>query len=503
MKIRYDSSVNQIKKGAIISYLAICVSMLSGLLYTPWMVKQIGVNDYGLYTLASSLISMFLIDFGISEAVSRFISKYNAEGNQKKVNDFLGLIYKLYILIDLLIFLILIIIYFFIPIIYSKLTPAEVEKFKIIYLITSTFSIVSLPFITLNGILSSYERFKILKLCDLINKLMVLGLTVLALLFGYKLYALVLVHAFSGLIIIAIKLYYIRGNLPVKVNFRYKDRSLLKEVFSFSIWATVSTIANRFIFNVTPSILGAISGSRQIAIFGIASTLEAYAYIISGAVNGMFLPKVSKILAKKKDGQHVLPLMIKVGRIQYSIIGLIFIGFTLVGKEFIYHWMGEGFEWAYYCAILMMLPGVFRVPQQIASVTIIAMNKVKIQALVYIIVAVLNILFSSILSRYFGAIGAALSICIVYIVRLIIMNIIYYKVLHINVFSFIKEAYIKMAPPMIITYVFGILINRLTVYSLRAFIIKGTLIVLLYIILLWNISLNNYEKSLFKRVRGL
>ncbi|NLK04390.1 MAG: oligosaccharide flippase family protein, partial [Clostridiales bacterium] len=123
MKIRYDSSVNQIKKGAIISYLAICVSMLSGLLYTPWMVKQIGVNDYGLYTLASSLISMFLIDFGISEAVTRFISKYNAEGNQKKVNDFLGLIYKLYILIDLLIFLILIIIYFFIPIIYSKLTP--------------------------------------------------------------------------------------------------------------------------------------------------------------------------------------------------------------------------------------------------------------------------------------------------------------------------------------------------------------------------------------------
>ena len=126
----------------------------------------------------------------------------------------------------------------------------------------------------------------------------------------------------------------------------------------------MSTIANRFIFNVTPSILGAISGSRQIAIFGIAYTLEAYAYIISGAVNGMFLPKVSKILAKKKDGQHVLPLMIKVGRIQYSIIGLIFIGFTLVGKEFIYHWMGEGFEWAYYCAILMMLP-VSQVPQQI------------------------------------------------------------------------------------------------------------------------------------------
>ena len=495
-----DNSINQIKIGAVISYLAIGVSLLSGLLYTPWMVKQIGLNDYGLYTLATSLISIFLIDFGISEAVSRFISKYNAEGDQKKVNDFLGLIYKLYILIDILILVLLIIVYFLFPVIYMELTPGEIEKFKIIYLITSTFSIVSLPFITLNGILTSYEKFKTLKLCDLINKLMVLTLMVIALLLGYKLYALVLVNVFAGLFIIGVKLLYINKRLPIKVNFKYWDKRLLKEVFGFSIWATVSTIANRFVFNITPSILGAVSGSSQIAIFGIASTLEGYAYIISGAVNGMFLPKVSKILAKRNDGVHVLPLMIKVGRIQYSIIGLIFVGFTIVGKEFIYLWMGKDFELAYYCALLMMLPGVFRVPQQIASITIIAMNKVKIQALVYVIVATLNIIFSSILSHYFGVLGAAISICLVYIIRLIIMNIIYYKVLHINIFSFIKDCYVKMAPPMLITLAIGIIINQFTIYSLPTFLIKGTFIVVLYIILLWKISLNHYEKSFFKRV---
>ena len=60
---------------------------------------------------------------------------------------------------------------------------------------------------------------------------------------------------------------------------------------------------------------------------------EAYAYIISGAVNGMFLPKVSKILAKKR--QPIITTYDKVGRIQYSIIGLIFIGFTLVGKVYL------------------------------------------------------------------------------------------------------------------------------------------------------------------------
>ena len=166
----------------------------------------------------------------------------------------------------------------FIPTIYSELTPAEVEKFKIIYLIISTFSIVSLPFITLNGILTSYEKFKTLKLCDLVNKLLVLALMAIALLLGYKLYALVLVNAFAGILIIVIKLLYIHKLLPVKVNFKYWDIRLLKEVFAFSLWTTVSTIANRFIF-ITPDSWCCI-GSSQIAILG-ASTLEAYAYIIS------------------------------------------------------------------------------------------------------------------------------------------------------------------------------------------------------------------------------
>ena len=40
------------------------------------------------------------MDFGMSAAVSRFVSKYRAEGNQEAVNNFLGVIYKLYIALD-------------------------------------------------------------------------------------------------------------------------------------------------------------------------------------------------------------------------------------------------------------------------------------------------------------------------------------------------------------------------------------------------------------------
>ncbi|MFR2693345.1 MAG: hypothetical protein ACLTBV_23630 [Enterocloster bolteae] len=50
---------SQIKSGAIISYLGIIISTIASLLYTPWMKNHIGDANYGLYTLAGSLVAVF------------------------------------------------------------------------------------------------------------------------------------------------------------------------------------------------------------------------------------------------------------------------------------------------------------------------------------------------------------------------------------------------------------------------------------------------------------
>ena len=68
------------------------------------MVDTIGKSDCGLYTLSNSPITLFLVDFGLSSAVSRYVAKYRAEGRQDKVNNFLGAVYKLYLIIDAVIF---------------------------------------------------------------------------------------------------------------------------------------------------------------------------------------------------------------------------------------------------------------------------------------------------------------------------------------------------------------------------------------------------------------
>ena len=147
--------MNQIKTGALISYASLFLNILTGLLYTPWMISTIGKGNYGLYTLAMSVISLFVFDFGLGSAITRFVSKFLAEGRQSMVDKLLGLTFKLYLLGDLLILVSLTVVYFFLPSMYRGLTPDELESFKIVYIIASMFCIISFPFLPLNGVLTS------------------------------------------------------------------------------------------------------------------------------------------------------------------------------------------------------------------------------------------------------------------------------------------------------------------------------------------------------------
>ena len=486
---------NQIGFGALLSYISIGINILAGLVYTPWMINQIGKSDYGLYTLANSLITLFLVDFGLSAATARYVSKYVAEGKQEKANDFLGAVYKLYLIVDTVIFAALIIIYFFVDKIYVNLTPDEITKFKVVYGIAAIYAVINFPFVTLNGILTSYEKFIQLKLAEIFQRVLMVSLTVIALLCGLGLYSLVTVNAIAGIVMIIYKYIIIRKTTPVKVNFCKNDRSMYKSIFMFSFWATVSTLAQRMVFNITPTILGIVANSTAIAVFGVVTTIEAYSYMITSAINGMFMPKISRIYANGGDGD-IMPLMIKVGRFQFALNGLIVIGFVLVGKSFISLWMGDDFLEAYIGIFLVIIPGMFYNPLQIANTAMTVQNKVKEQAIINLLTGVFNIICSFILSTKFGVIGACFSIFLAYSFRALLYHIVCKKIMELNMLHFIKKCYFKVLPCMIFTIISGCIMNFIIECNgWMFFVLKALLIFIFFVIGIWFFSLQKQERK--------
>lgn len=498
------SSSKQIKLGALISYVAIFINIAAMLLYTPWMKDQIGIANYGLYNLAHSFITMFLLDFGIGSSVARFIAKYRAENNLEAVNKLMGIVTKIYIAIDCIIALLFVVLYFFIGSIYDGLTAAEIVQFKELYIVIAIFSIISFPFTTLSGIFNAYEKFVHLKLCDLGQKLLSIGLIVGALLMDMGVTAMVLANTVASVFFIFVKLYLIKKTTPVRPKLGARDKDMLKEIFGFSVWVMILGIAQRLTYNIAPSILGIFSDSTAIAIYSPASAIAGYFYTFATAINGLFLPTISRKIAQKKD-DDILPLMILVGRFQVVVLGLLWVGFIAVGREFMILWMGEEFLPAYYCTIILSLPTIFEYSQQIANTTILAKNKVKLQSIGLLGSSLLNIGISSLLSDRFGATGVSMGICITAFINLIYINVVYYKVLKINVFEFYKKCYLTIIPPIGITVGVSYLLSKaITDVSVIAILIKGVAAVAVFFLLVWIFHVKKQEKKeLVSKLTGI
>lgn len=497
MKKQLNSN-SQIKIGAIISYIAIIFNIVASFIYTPWMVQQIGKSDYGLYTLAISVITFFLMDFGISGTIARFISLYRAQGEVEKVEDLLGITYKLYIIIDFIILFILIGIFFSINNIFLQLSPQEIEKFKVIFVIVGGFSLVSFPFMPLNGIFVSNEKFVALKIFDLCQKILTIIFVVICLVLGYGVYALVLVNAVVNVVVIIYKNIYLKNNVKFKVNFKCKSKKVLKQIFNFSIWMTIISIAQRLIINISPTILGIFSGSIEISIFSIGVALEGYVWTFANALNGLFLPKVTKMVTNDEAKENIIDLMVKVGRIQLIVIGLLLIGLFSMGREFITLWMGSDFKGSYYVVVFLTLPSLITLTQEIAYNYLVAINEIKYRAYDFIGTAIVSIGLSLILTPKYGAVGAAMSAGIgIFLGHVILMNIIYYKVFRLNVIRFFKECHLKMCVPLGISLVVGLLLQKyVPADSFIIFGIKAISLGIFYFISMWILVLNDYEKSL-------
>lgn len=494
-----NESNRQIKIGAIISYGAIAISIITSLFYLPWMTRQIGQSNYGLYTLANSFVTMFLMDFGLSSATARFLAKYRAENNREKANIVFSVIARLYLLIDVGICMILIVAYLFINRIYSGLTFDEIKIFRKLYIIVSVFSIISFPCMTFNGVLTAYEKFIEAKLCDLGQKLTAFILIAAALYHHMGVIAVVVANAASGLFFIIVKIVIILRKTRIRFRFALKDHEITKSILSFSVWTAVISICQRFFFNFAPTILGIVSNSQEIAVFSPANALEGYFYMFAAAVNGLFLTRISCYIAKNKEDQ-IYRLMVKVGRYQVFVMGLLLIGYLCVGHEFVIQWMGKDYERAYYCGIFLFIPDFLAFTQQIGNTAIIAKNKVKHSAIGYLISSMVCVVTSYYLGRYFGAIGVSIAIAVGYFISFMNVNRILNRYLGISIRKFFKECFGSFLVPGIAVCTIGIVMRKYVTISGWAGIgIKGMLIIMVYLLFMVRFALNEDEKMIIRK----
>lgn len=490
--------------GTILGFVGLIVNVVSGFVFTPWIIKSLGTSNYGLFTLSNSLISVFLIDFGLSKTVNVYISKYKEANEENNIPPFIGLVLKIYILIDLVILIAFIVAYFLTPFIYTGLTEAERYSFRIIFVITACFSLLSFPTSVFTGVMSSYERFSASKIIDISTKLVHIIVCLLVLLLTKNIYLYVLANSSVGFLSNVSKYIYIKVSIKTKIQLKHQyPKGFIKSVLFFSCWAFISAIAGRLLLAFVPNILGVVSNSTEIASFGVSSSIENYIFMFGSITTSFFLPMISRIslienVIERKNRLNQAAL--KSAKIQFLMIFLIFCGFIVCGKSFITIWIngGETYDNVYLCTILLVIPELLVVPQSFMYSSMYQKNMVKYLAIPELVGGVCNIGLCFLLGRWLGATGAALSICFSRLCTIFIQTFFYHKKGEFDLGMIFKKGFVPIILSSFIPILVSIIISKFlpsNVYLRLAF--PGVIFVVLFSIFNFVFAFNTEEREYY------
>ena len=493
---------SQIKAGVILGYINMVASILISLIYVPIMLKLMGQSEYGLYSLVASVIAyLSVLDMGFGNAMIRFVSKSKAKSEIEKEKNINGLFIFLYSIIGIVALVLGFILVSNVSNIFKALTMEELYKAKILMSILVFTVSVSFPLSVFDSYVIASERFTFAKILNLIKTIMQPITIILFLFIGYKSIGMVIITSSYTIMMHLVYMYYCFRKLNMKIKFSFKtvDKDLLKEIAVYSFFIFLNIVIDKLYASTDQVILGMVSGTTAVSIYSLANHIITINTSFSTNISGVFFPRITKTLEEKEGKKKISDMFIRVSRIQLYVLALVLFGFIIFGKSFINIWVGSEYMDAYYIILLIIGPSIIPLSQNIGISIIQAMNKHKFRSIIYLIIAILNIIISIPLARLYAGVGAAIGTAIANLLgQIIVMNIYYYKVIGIDIPSYWKNFIKFMLPLFVITGLIYYFTNGVYM-SMIKMCIYGIMFVTIYFVYIY-INFNREEKMYVNKI---
>lgn len=499
--------MNQVKAGAVLNYVIIALNTLTGLLYTPFMLRCLGQNEYGLYSLVASVIAyLTLLDFGFGSAIVRYTARIRATGSKKDEWELYGMFVSGYTILGLIVTVAGLALYFNVDSMFDRtMTPGELAQARVMMALMVANLAVTFPFSVFGSIISAYENFIFQRVVTIARILLSTAVLVAVLLMGYKAIALVVVQTVFSVATLLANFLFCRYRLKIKVWFHGFKRALFKEIMVFSWWNFLGAIVDRIYWSTGQFILGIYSGTVAVAIFSVAISLMNMYMMMSTSVNSVLLPRVTVLATDKANDAELSALFIRVGRLQFCLMGMILAGFIIFGKAFITLWAGADYSQSYVITLMFFAVLLCPLIQNIGLTILQARAQVKFRSVSYMIIAIVSLGLQFLLARRYGAIGCAWAVtAALFAGQWVVMNI-YYKVKQrIAIGSFWAQIGRMAIAPAILTVAGVIACSYVQIDSWMSLASGLALFILLYIPVIWYFSMGDYERtqmrSLVKKV---
>ncbi len=400
-------NINEAKKRLLANIganiLAITVGSLIGIWLTPYLIRNLGVELYGMVPLVLSISHYFgLFTLAVTGTVGRFVALYIDQEDLEKANSYFSTAFFSLILLCSLLLVpsILMAIWmarlFHVPAGYES----QVGILFFLVILSSFISALSSPFRVSTFVKHRFDLSNLAKILSRILQviIMVLCFTLLSTSLSYvglSYIGMALVLLISGVLFTK----HLTPELRLwRSSFNFQA---LREMAGMGGWIIVNQIGALLYLSIDLMVINIFLGPLQGGRYAPIAQWVALLSVLGGAIGGVFSPIAVEYIAKNdvkglvRQTQRSIKFM---GMCLAFPIGLL----CGLSQPLLRRWLGESFADLSPLMWLLIAPGMISIVIRPMFAVNRAFNKVKLPAIATIIGGCANLVGSILLVRYTG-----------------------------------------------------------------------------------------------------
>lgn len=496
-------AANKVFNNTIFLYIKMFITVFSSLYTTRLVLDSLGASDFGIFNLILGLTSMLLFfNTAMTQASQRFMSIAKGACNIEDEKSIFNISILLHFIVAIFLVALLILIE---AILFKNLLKIDLERINTaisIYqfmIIGVFFMIIAVPY---DAIINANENMLFVAILGIFESLIKLAVAfIITYYHGDKLYLFGLLMSLIFLFVFIIKGIYCHKKYDeAKINFKkYLNKSIMKKMAEFAGFTFLGTATQMFtnygqgiILNI---FFGTIVNAAQGIVNQITGQLGSFAITMLKALNPMIT---------KSEGSGNRELMLKASysgaKISFYLMMVFYIP-VLIEMETIFNfWLVETPLYTIIFCKLLLIRNLIEQLYITLNTSILAVGDIKSFQIYNSIINLLPLPIAYLFFKYEYEPPVIYIIFIFYSLLHGFLHVYYAKTkCGMSIIEYFKEVIYKTISPFIIIYAISLIPYLYIENTIIRLISVVLLSFIIFIISIWSLGLNNFEKKFIKQ----
>jgi O-antigen/teichoic acid export membrane protein len=339
---------SKIAKNTFINFAGSALSYLSGFIVLPFLVRKLGLEQFGLYSIVS-LFSvtgfMYLLEMGFQSSVIKYTAQFHAQDNRVKLNQLASSAILIFIVLS---FFSATIGYFVSPYLVGFFKVSDIYRDPLILALRITFvtHLFSFPGLIATGLVQGFQDFSLQKSLDAsITLTRSLG-SIALLLFGASFIDLVIFMSVLQVLQCLILFGYLMIWRKIRIHVSEFSVSLLKEIRQMTALVFIGRLCSFAFTHVDRLILSHYVGPAALGLYEAAIRLPFGIKGILSQLNIVLMPASSHISSGVESEERLSRIYVKAVDFQFFVSLPIIITFLVFAHPIMRLWLGAGTDQA-------------------------------------------------------------------------------------------------------------------------------------------------------------